>query len=120
MILNFRISAKEILDRTMVVPGKAVAEAVQLARQPALRSEENPKRSTTTSSRIIWRRADFERDLARRELPTIDPPAVARILDLLPSDRQPAPLEVNNRYSAREGLIKLCRGSMATPATLTS
>jgi len=46
----YNVYAREILDRTMVVPGKAVAEAVELAREKRhSRQKENQKKFTTTA-----------------------------------------------------------------------
>jgi ABC-type nitrate/sulfonate/bicarbonate transport system substrate-binding protein len=51
--------AREILDRTMIVPGKAVADTIELARESGAPVRRKPKRSTTTASSTIWKRPGF-------------------------------------------------------------
>jgi len=54
----YDVYARDILDRTMVVPGKSVADAVDLAAKAAPRSGASPKSFTTIDSSTIWKRAD--------------------------------------------------------------
>ena len=64
--------AREILDRTMVVPGKAVAETVELARESGSADQKKAGRDLRQQLRQqSGKKRLYERNLGQRELPAI-------------------------------------------------
>ncbi len=58
---SYNVYAKEIVDRTMNVPGRAVAEAVDLARETGTPMRKNRKPFTTTVSSSTSKKAGFSK-----------------------------------------------------------
>jgi hypothetical protein len=59
----YDVYAREILDRTMVVPGKAVAEAVELARESGTKDRRKPEEIYDNSFVLNLEKSGFLKEI---------------------------------------------------------